>query len=107
MNRKSIANFIFIDGIIILVGAIAWWAWFYSSLLRDVKNVPGGKLINAGLSDVTSCLYSSAGNCDLIAGAARIAGRTVYQPAVFWLGVAVLVIGFLAKLMTRGPEAGR
>jgi hypothetical protein len=51
--------------------------------------------------DALSCLYSSSGACSLVTGVATIAGRTPYEPMLFWFGLAGLVLGLLIRFTAK------
>jgi hypothetical protein len=47
------------------------------------------------------CLYSSAGACGFVTGAAQLAGKTPYEPMLLWIGGVALVAGILIRLSIR------
>ena len=88
MDIKKLANILFISGVILVIAALFWWGSFYGDIMKGL----GGKL-----SDAFSCLYSSEGACGLAAGIAQFAGKTPYNPAVFWVGAVSFATGSLMK----------
>ena len=56
--------------------------------------------------DAVSCLYSSSGICALVSGVATLAGKTPYEPMLFWFGLAGLVLGVLIRF-TAKPSGRR
>ena len=100
MDFKKLGNVLMLAGVAILFGAVIWWFYFYSSLSRDFTRVTG-VTPDSGISDALSCLYSSSGLCNLVAAAAPIAGRTAYEPMLFWFGIAVLLLGVLVRYTAK------
>lgn len=83
--RKLSKNLIFL-GVVVLVGALVWWASYYSDFTREF----GGNLGQA-----TKCIVSTGGECALAAGIGELSGRMPYNPIAFWIGAVVLVIGWV------------
>jgi hypothetical protein len=52
-----------------------------------------------------SCLYSSSGICALVTGVATLAGRTAYEPMVFWFGLGGLLLGLLIRFTAKPSGA--
>lgn len=73
-------------GVVVICGALVWWAVFYGDTTGEMA---------VGLGDAVGCIFSSGGTCGLITGAAQAAGETAYDPAVFWAGMALLVVAAL------------
>ena len=94
MDFKKLGNLLTVLGAVTLVGACIWWFSFYSSVVRDIGRVTGGGS-DATVFDAMSCLYSSSGICALVSGVSTLAGRTAYEPMLFWLGLAGLLSGLL------------
>jgi hypothetical protein len=79
-------------GILLIAGAIGWWALFYSEVLGD-----------ADLAGALPCVYGHTGSCASIPAMAKAAGKVPYSPQLFWLGVVVLLGGMAARILaTRG-----
>ena len=100
MDFKKLGNVLMAAGAVILVAAVIWWASFYSSLARDFGQVTGVRP-NAGLSDVLSCLYSSGGICALATAGGSIAGKTPYEPMLFWFALAALMLGGVIRYTAK------
>jgi hypothetical protein len=104
VDFKKLGNALTVLGALMLVGAIAWWLYFYNSLARDFARVTGSKP-DASVFDALSCLYSSSGACALVSGVAALAGRTPYEPMLFWFGLAGLLLGLLIRFTARPSGA--
>ena len=57
MDLKKLGNILTAGGVAVLVGAVAWWYSFYSSIMRDVSSVPGARG-EISIFDAKSCIYS-------------------------------------------------
>jgi hypothetical protein len=100
VDFKKLGNALTAIGVIVLVIAVAWWLYFYNSLAKDFARLTGSKP-DAGISDALSCLYSSSGACGLVSGVASLAGRTPYEPMLFWFGIAATVLGLLIRFTAK------
>jgi hypothetical protein len=100
LDFKKLGNALTVIGALVLVIAIAWWLYFYNSLAKDFARLTGSKP-DAGVSDAFSCLYSSSGACALVSGVAALAGRTPYEPMLFWFGLAAVVLGLLIRFTAK------
>ena len=100
MDFKKLGNILTAAGAVALIGAGFWWFAFYTSVVRDIGRLTGGGT-DASLSDALTCLYSSGGICALVAGASSLTGKTPYEPMVFWLGLAGLLLGLLIRLAAK------
>lgn len=101
MDFRKLGNILAIIGAAVLVGALVWWFVFYSSVVRELHNAPGGREAGASVRDMWRCLYSSDGLCALISGGANLLGKTPYEPMIFWAGVAALVVGVVVRLAAK------
>jgi hypothetical protein len=104
MDVKRLGNLLTVVGAVVLAGACLWWFWFYSSVLREVGQAAGARDI-ASPWDAVHCLYGSDGACGLISGISTLAGKTPYEPMLFWFGLAGLVLGAVIRL-TAKPSSG-
>lgn len=95
MDIKKLANLLIIGGIAMLAAAWYWWSSFYEPILQR---------LHLSLSDASRCLYSNSGTCALSSGIAQLLGRTPYDPLIFWLGCATLLIGLVIRI-TLKPQA--
>jgi hypothetical protein len=100
VDFKKLGNILTLAGAVVLVGACIWWFSFYSSVVRDVGRATGGGS-DATVFDAMSCLYSSSGICALVTGVATLAGRTAYEPMVFWFGLGGLLLGLLIRFTAK------
>lgn len=83
MDARKLSDTLLTIGTIGTVGAIIWWAAFYGE---------------AGVGrEAIGCLWSRAGPCGFISGLAQFAGKTPYNPALFWIGVVALICGFVVR----------
>ena len=105
MDIRKLGNILAIGGLAVILGAFAWWYTFFSSIMRDVANVPGARG-EVSIFDAKSCIYTSSDFCGLISGGARLLGKTPYEPKVFWIGLAALVVGLLIRATTK-PSGAR
>lgn len=103
VDFKKLGNALTIVGAVLLVVAFAWWLYFYNSLAKDFARLTGSKP-DASVLDALNCLYSSSGACALVSGMGALAGRTPYEPMLFWFGLAGLLLGLLIRF-TAKPNA--
>ena len=101
MDFKKLANILMIGGAVVLAGACIWWFAFYSSIMNELANAPGGRAAGTSVFDAVSCLYSSSGVCSLISGVARMVGKSSYEPMVFWFGLAAVVAGGAIRVSVK------
>jgi len=80
MDIKKLAIRILIVGVALLAAAVVWCGSSFS-----------GDGYSTG--DIFTCLYSNTQMCKQHA----LAYGTSYSPALFWIGVAVTVVGGLLK----------
>jgi hypothetical protein len=99
VDFKKLGNVLSLAGIAALIGAVIWWFVFYSSVVREIGKVTGSG--EGSVSDVVGCLYSSSGICGLVASVAVLAGKTAYEPMLFWFGLAGLVLGVLIRFTAK------
>jgi hypothetical protein len=105
VDFKKLGNILAAAGAVVLIGACFWWFAFYTSVVRDIGRLTGGGA-DASLSDALTCLYSSGGICALVAGASSLTGKTPYEPMMFWLGLAGLLLGLLIRFAVK-PSSSR
>ena len=106
MDFRKFGSILIIGGLVVVAAAFAWWLAFYSSIMRELAQAPGGTPGGNSVFDAISCLYSSRDVCGFIAGFARLVGRTPYEPMVLWAGLAGVVIGVVVRLAAK-PGGGR
>jgi hypothetical protein len=83
MDIKKLTQILIDFGVLIIVGAILWWATFYGHLVTRDYN----------LGDFFQCLYTSSGPCGLLAGNTRLP----YNPILFWIGIIMFGAGIILK----------
>ncbi len=88
MDIKKLTNILIMIGILVIAGALLWWATFYTQVMGKGSSLP---------IDALLCLYSSSGHCGFIASLARLSGGTPYNPTLFWIGIIVLGVGIILK----------
>jgi len=104
MDFGKLGNLLAVVGALVLAAAFLWWFSFYSSVLSEVGQVTGTRG-DATVFDAWHCFYSSGGICALISGIATLAGRTPYEPMLFWFGLAGLVLGVAIRLSAKRSGA--
>ena len=102
MDFKKLGTLLIIAGAATLVAACIWWFVFYSSVVREIGRATGGE---GSVSDVVGCLYSSSGICGLVSGVATLAGKTAYEPMLFWFGLAGLILGVVMRYAAKPSRA--
>jgi hypothetical protein len=100
VDFKKLGNALTVIGALTLVGAFIWWFSFYSSVARDIGRATGGQG-DASVFDAWSCLYSSGGICTVVTGVSALVGKTVYEPMLFWFGLAGLLLGLLIRFTAK------
>ncbi len=103
MDFKKLGILLVVAGAAVLVAACIWWFTFYSSVVREIGKVTGSG--EGSVLDVVGCLYSSSGICGLVASVAVLAGKTAYEPMLFWFGLAGLILGALIRFMAKPSGA--
>ena len=108
VDFRKFGNVLMLAGAVVLVAACIWWFSFYSSvsrspIARELAKATGNT--DAGLSDVLGCLYSSGGICGVVSTLAPLAGKTAYEPMLFWFGLAGLVLGVLIRFTAKPSGA--
>lgn len=104
VDFRKLGNVLMAAGSVVLVGALIWWFAFYSSVVREIGKATGSRG-DGSVFDVVSCLYSSSGVCALVSAVSTIAGKTPYEPMVFWFGLAGLILGVLIRLAAKPAGA--
>ena len=104
VDFRKLGNVLMVAGAVVLVGALIWWFSFYSSVVREIGKATGGRG-DGSVLDVLSCLYSSSGICTLVSAVTTIAGKTAYEPMVFWFGLAGLILGALIRFTAKPSGA--
>jgi len=92
MEIKKLTQILLGLGGLVTLGALIWWASFYSQVIKEI----GGNL-----EDFLPCLYTSSGPCGFLVGIARLAGVIPYNPTLFWIGVIIFGVGIILKLSLK------
>jgi hypothetical protein len=100
LDFKKLGNVLALAGLAVLIGALVWWFIFYSSVVREIGKATGGGA-DASVSDALSCLYSSGGICAVVSTVATVAGRTPYEPMLFWFGLGGLILGLVIRYAAK------
>ena len=106
MDFRRLGNILIVAGLAGIAAAFAWWLTFYSAVLGELARVPGAPAGGNSVMDFLGCFYSARDVCGLIAGSARLLGRTPYEPMVLWAGLAGLIGGVAIRLAAK-PAGGR
>jgi hypothetical protein len=103
VDFRKLGNILMLAGAVVLVAACIWWFTYYSPVVREIAKVTGSG--EGSVFDVLGCLYSSSGICGLAASVSILAGKTAYEPMLFWFGLAGLILG-VAIRYTAKPSGG-
>jgi len=86
MSNKKLGFNIKLLGIVTVVGAVIWWFIFWTMVLDDSR---------IAMIEASQCLVSSSGDCSFINTMAYMRGIIPYNPMVFWIGVVLIVVGWI------------
>lgn len=86
MNKFS--AFLFKAGVLVTLISVVWWGFTFGQMAAD---------LSTGFNNALTCLYSSGGLCGFAGGLAGVS----YEPAVFWVGVALLMSGLVLGFLKR------
>ncbi|MBY5359056.1 hypothetical protein HFO97_03435 [Rhizobium leguminosarum] len=92
---KGLSNLLIVAGGVGLAGSVLWWHTFYSQVAEFLGAI--GPL-------PTECIYTVGGPCGMMAGVANAVGASGYDPKLFWVSVALFVIGAITRLLPDGSE---
>jgi hypothetical protein len=104
VDFRKLGNVLMAAGVAVLVGAVIWWFAFYSSVVREIGKATGSTG-DGSVLDVLSCLYSASGVCALVSAVATIAGRSPYEPMLFWFGLGGLLLGAVIRFTAKPAGA--
>jgi hypothetical protein len=102
VDFRKLGNLLVWAGVAVLAAACIWWFSFYSSVVREIGQATGRE---GSVFDVVACLYSTSGICGLVASVAVLAGKTAYEPMLFWFGLAGVVLGVLIRFTAKPAGA--
>ena len=105
MDVKRLGNILIAAGAAVLAASLIWWFAFYKSVIREVGRASGGQG-EGSVVDAVSCIYSSSGVCALVSGIATMAGKTAYEPMLFWFGLAGLALGVIIRATAKPSSTG-
>ena len=103
MDFRKLGNVLMLAGVVVLAAACIWWFVFYSSVVREIGKATGSG--EGSVFDVVGCLYSASGICGLVSSVAVLAGKTAYEPMLFWFGLAGLVLGVVIRFTAKPSGA--
>jgi len=92
MDIRKLTRILLGLGIIITIGLIIWWAYFYNQVIKET----GGTL-----GDFFQCLFLSSGPCSVVGFLAGLAGITTYNPTLFWIGGITIGAGIVIKFSLK------
>jgi hypothetical protein len=102
VDFRKLGIVLMLAGVAVLIAACLWWFSFYSSVVREIGQATGRQ---GSVFDVVACLYSTSGICGLVASVAVLAGKTAYEPLLFWFGLAGLILGVLIRFTAKPSGA--
>jgi hypothetical protein len=89
MDAKKLGTSLLLLGVLLLIAAVCWWAWFYAPIAQK---------LDVSLGRASSCFYTNGGVCSVAKGIAQLTGKTAYSPELAWIGAVFTGIGALMKL---------
>jgi len=89
MDTKTLGTRLIVLGLLVLIAALGWWAWFYAPLAHR---------LDVSLSHASSCFYSNDGICAVATGVTQLSGKTAYSPVAAWIGVVLTAIGVVLRI---------
>ena len=96
MDIKKLTTTLLMLGGLITVGALLWWLYFYSQVVKE---------LGCDFGQAVPCLYSSGGGCGFVSGLAQLGGATPYNPIVFWVGIVLFGVGIILKFSLKKENA--
>lgn len=77
-------------GIIVMLGAVAWWYDFYSKVFA---------VTGAGdrTTQAVKCIFVNNGECGVITSTAELFGFTPYHPMAFWIGCGLFIFSLVRR----------
>jgi hypothetical protein len=89
MDAKKLGTRLLLLGLLLLIIAVGWWAWFYAPIAHK---------LDVSLSRASSCYYSNGGICAAATTIAQLAGETPYSPVIAWIGAVLASFGVALKI---------
>jgi hypothetical protein len=96
MNARKLSGILVSLGVLVVASALIWWLYFYSQMSRE---------IHGDLKRFLHCMYATSYECKFVNELASSDGKTPYNPAVLWVGVAVLAVGLILGFSLRKKPA--
>jgi len=97
MNRRRLGRALVIVGVAAAVASLAWWASYFNLVFGRLGSNP---LIMHPLG----CLPFTSDLCAQAETTAHVAGFPEYNPLVFWVSAAILVIGLVLVALSKSSE---
>lgn len=85
MDFEKLSSVLVKIGALGVTGAVIWWTIYF-------EGISFGAL---------PCLVGSSGNCGLLFSIGSFAGKTAYNPLVFWAGAALVIVGIVMKISVK------
>lgn len=94
MVSRSVSRLMIVGGMVGVGGAMLWWRDFYAEVGRFL-----------GFTELPiECLYKLGGACGLISDAASVVTSNAYNPFLFWVASAVLLVGIILEGFPSGER---
>jgi hypothetical protein len=93
MNQKKFASNLEGLGLLGIMASLFWWWKFYSPVAQSFGS--------PNALPPLECLFSHSGACGIVSTVASYAGASPYEPTLFWISLAVLVVGTLIRTSSR------
>ena len=74
-------------GGVLVVVSIGWWYSTYADVPTALKSSAGN----------IECLFYATALCDAATTAAELAGRVAFHPFLTWIGLGLIVAGFVVR----------
>jgi len=94
MDFRKLSGIVLGIGVLGLIVSLGWWYTFYADVVGRSRGL-------STMSDALKCLYSDAGGCGVVAGITNLAGRTPYNPTVFWVALVLLAVGAVLRFSVK------
>ena len=103
MDFRKLGNLLMLAGVAVLVAACIWWFSFYSSVVREIGQATGSA--KAACSMWSPASTARAASAAWSRACAVLAGKTAYEPMLFWFGLAGLILGVLIRFTAKPSGA--
>ena len=103
MDFRKLGNLLVMAGAAVLVAACIWWfSSIPRSCARSVKLTGGAK---AASSTWWAASTARAASAAWSSSVSVLAGKTAYEPMLFWFGLAGLILGVLIRFTAKPSGA--